>query len=437
MIAPALAELGHRFPASDDEALALALCAAAASCAQRGFDFVPRDRERAEHRRAVARLDALWGVVQATFTTTPLARAAVRAALPARGARRRREAQDHRRAVRVLHQRRPRATARSTASKPKSLQRAEVLCRDIHDPRCRAWVAIARGFAFQNEGLLKPASLRLRAGRGPVPQPLPATSPPSCARAGCCTRARWRMLGQFDELALLRAVDPRRDRVRGHDRRDAAAAVHRAAPAARRRHRAGGARARSAAKPCASEGIGLTQMMRLAAAQLALYRDDGAELARWPLAMAEVGRSPLLTIRVWRSDFMLGRARALLGASQLVAERSQGRARRAEKVIGERGADRARVPRRPRAAAARGAAPAARRDANGPARRSTRSSTTRTRAATAGWCWRARSCARASCSAENPARRWSARALQQLTHRGAKEPVRFARLYSPGFDDPG
>lgn len=312
VLTPALAELGLKFPASDTEALSVVV-ELLPELQRRGFAF-EENTDRELSPQTVARLDALWTLVQAMFTTTPiLAQVFVlhhlREAL---------EAGDKRRIVVGLCAyfiSIDVAYSSLGGKKPESLSQAEALCRDLYDPRCRAWVALARGFAFQNEGMLKPASLDFAQAEdlfhnhcGNVAAELRA-----CRLLYARSVA---LMGKLDEIGMLEQWI--RDAIECEDVTVVARLRLHLIP----RMLMDGEieqvqRALALPERVPEEGIGLTHLMRLiGGSQLALYLGDGSELANIAARMGAVGRSPLLVIRVWRSDFLLARARTLLAASE-------------------------------------------------------------------------------------------------------------------------
>ena len=156
VLTPALDELGLRFPEGERDALST-VAELLPQLRSRGFAFVPRTELELGPER-LSRLDAFWSLVQATFGTHPIVGQVLvlhhlREALDA--------GEKHRIIVGLCAYFVSVDLAYSMigGAKPRSLHEAEALCRDVDDPRCRAWVALARGFSFQHEGMLKPASL--------------------------------------------------------------------------------------------------------------------------------------------------------------------------------------------------------------------------------------------------------------------------------------
>jgi tetratricopeptide (TPR) repeat protein len=430
VMAPALNELGLKFPASDEEAL-LAVAKLLPELARRGFEFTPRT-ERELSPQVVARLDALWMLVQALFTTTPIKGQVfvMHHLLEALAAGEKRRIVV---ALCAFFISIDLAYSSMGGRKPRSLQQAEALCRDIYDPRCRAWLALARGFAFQSEGLLKPASLDFAQAEDLFHHH--CSNVPAELRACRLLYARAvALLGQLDDLAIF-----------DHWAREATECEDVIVATRLRLHLVPRmlmendveqvARVLDVDGPVQEEGLGLTHMMRLIAGTLhALYSGDTVELARLGNAMGEIGRSPLLTIRVWRSDFLLARARAFLGASQGQADREALLAR-TDKVLGaldklnlECHSDHVRLLRagvlHSRGEDARAIevldAILADADTGGDGR-------------TVLACARLRRGQLLGGDAGDALVRES---LHEIATRGAREPARFVRLYAPGFDDP-
>jgi eukaryotic-like serine/threonine-protein kinase len=429
-LTPALKDLGISFPESDRDALRMT-AELLPELQRRGFRFEPKtERELPAH--VVARLDALWTLVQAMVTTTPILAQPIvlRHLLDAL------EAGEKRRIVVGLCAffiSIDLAYSSVSGLKPKSLQQAEALCRDLYDPRCRAWVALARGFAFQHEGLLKPASLDFAQAEDLFHNHCSHVA----AEVRTCRLLYTRavsMMGQYDEIGVFEQWI--RDAIECEDTVVVARLRLHLVP----RWLMDGdveqvRRALETPEQVVEEGVGLTHLLHLlAAALLATYEGDGDAIARVADAMSALGRSPLLTIRVWRSDFLIGRARAYLAASQYVTDREPMLAG-AERILGalerlglECHADHVRLLR---------AGLHHVRNEREQALAVLESVLTDGDAAGDGRVVLA--CARVRKGQVLGGDAGSAlirQGLGELHGRGAKDPARFARLYTPGFDDP-
>jgi eukaryotic-like serine/threonine-protein kinase len=427
-LTPALAELGIRFPASDEEALELAR-PLFNQLRARGFDFVRRN-ESDLSKEVVNRLDALWGVIQATFTTRPML------AHPF-AARHLLEALDAGEKTRIVcglcayFVSVDLAYSNADGNKPKSLQQAELLSRDLSDPRCRAWLAMARAFAFQDEGLIKPASLDFAQAEELFRTRCQNVAPEMRSCRLLYARALV-MLGQFDELGVCEQWI--REALECEDMLVATRLRLYCIPRMLLEDDVAQAqRTLDLPDGLTADGVGLTKLFRLlAGAQLSLYCGDGAELERIATEMIAVRRSPLLGIRAWRSEFLLGLARALIGACAVAADReavlasAEQALAKAEKLSLECHADHARLLRaalyflRGEPDRARAAIDAILDDAD-----------------TGGDGRLVLACARIRRAKLEPGHAADAllrEGQHELALRGVKEPLKFVRLYAPGFD---
>jgi tetratricopeptide (TPR) repeat protein len=436
-LVPALNKIGIAFPRNADEALSLASKKHPAFDVG-GYDYVPRaESELSAAQRT--RLDALWDVVQATLATIPvvcqlMARQFLIEALAAG---------EKTRIARALaahfitndlsvSARTPLgSTNRTHGKRPESLQRAEMLVRDVADPHCHAWVALARGFAFQNEGLIKPALLHLEQAEDLLRNR--CTDGASALRTCRMLHARaLAMSGDLDDLARCELW------IREAAACDDVLLVTRLRLVACQRLLAeddvAGVEGRVEPPPeLQNEAFGLTGLLRFGVRiNLAAYRLDKKALLRLANKVDAIGRSPLVRTRLWCSDYQAMRARVLLAANRLLPEDAQALARVEDAI--ER-------------------MDALEMDCNADAVRLLRASLAHQRGNTeealaaldaivvesdaAGDSGIVRACARMGKGhllGGDAGATLLAEGERELHARGVKEPIRFARLYAPGFE---
>jgi serine/threonine protein kinase len=327
VLAPALEELGIGFPRSMTEAV-MAVRELLPKVKSRGFGFVAKtERELSADERV--RLDALFSVIQASYTSDlALCQVFVLRYLllaldsgePSRIAV----------ALAAFFIMLELGLSSYTGEKPKSLQLAEQVCRELDDPRAQAWVAMARAFAFRNQGLLKPASLDF-------------------ARAEELFRNRCR--NAAPELAVCRALYSRTLSLHG-ELEELGVCEQWIREAAECEDLVTLARLRMLLVPRLlmkddveqatrmltfptdlSDPLGMTKGFRLAARlSLALYRNDTASLLRTAAKFDAGVRSPLLALSILRSDHSICQARAHLAAN-IEAEDAEPGLLKAEEAI--------------------------------------------------------------------------------------------------------
>jgi tetratricopeptide (TPR) repeat protein len=335
VLEPPLRELGIELPRSSEEAVQQGLKLWPV-LRDRGFEFVPRAEAEVplEVRR---RLDTLWSVAQAILGGDPvLCQVFVLRFLL--------EALDAGERTRIIvglcayFITIDLAYSTVGGGKPRSLQRAEALCANVDDPRCKGWVAYARAFAFENQGLLKPASLDFALAEELFRTRCRDTVP---EMNGCRMLSAHvlGMLGQLDDLGLCEQWT--RDAM---DHEDAVVAA-RLRLLALPRLLADDEVTRAqqhllVSSELLGEPHGLTYLLHFnARAAVALYEHDEDALARTSQDAEQVNRSPLLAIRIWRSDYVIVRARILLATSRVSSEpqRLLDKAERVIDTIGEVG----------------------------------------------------------------------------------------------------
>jgi eukaryotic-like serine/threonine-protein kinase len=312
VLRPPLRELGIELPSSTQDALTQAF-ALWPVLRDRGYEFTPRsEAELTPQTRG--RLDALWSLVQTTLGSDPeLCQVfALRYLLEAL------DAGERTRIVTGLCANFitvDLAYSSVGGFKPRSLQRAEELCAGIEDPRCQGWLAFARAFAFENQGLLKPASLDYALAEELFRTRCRDVAPELNACRMLFAHVLG-MLGQLDDLGLCEqwtreaidredAVVAARMRLLLLPRLLAADDVERAQDHA------------VVSRELLGERRGLTALLHFnGRAYIALYQHDQAALARVAADVDAAMRSPLLVVRIWRSDHMIVRARLLLAASR-------------------------------------------------------------------------------------------------------------------------
>jgi eukaryotic-like serine/threonine-protein kinase len=312
VLRPPLRELGIELPNGAQDALTQAFDLWPVLRA-RGYEFTPRSEvELAPQTRA--RLDALWSLVQTTLGTDPeLCQVfALRFLLEAL------DAGERRRIVTGLCANFitvDLAYSSVGGFKPRSLQRAEELCAGIDDPRCQGWLAFARAFAFENQGLLKPASLDYALAEELFRTRCRDVAPELNACRMLFAHVLG-MLGQLDDLGLCEQWT--REAL---DREDAVVAARMRLLLLPRLLASGEvARAQEHAvvpRELLGERPGLTALLHFnGRAFVALYQHDREALAGVTADVDAAMRSPLLVVRIWRSDHMIVRARLLLAASR-------------------------------------------------------------------------------------------------------------------------
>ncbi len=430
VLTPALDELGLRFPEGDRDAL-LTVAELLPKLRERGFGFVQKTEDELGPER-LARLDSFWSLVQATFATNPI----IGQVLVLHYLREALDAGEKRRIIVGLCAfffSIDLAYSTIGGAKPRALQEAEALCRDVDDPRCRAWVALTRGFAFQHEGMLKPASLDFARAEELFHKHCVNVAPE--LRAARLLYARTLgLMGQLEELGVCDQwireslecedlVSATRLRLIIIPRLLLDGDVEQCE------------RALEVPDELRDEGVGITHLTWLIGGTLlANYRGDHAELEKLATAMRAVGRSPLLAIRVWRSDFAIARTRAFLGARggasepDTMLERAERGIAALEELALECHADHVRLLRaalhhqRGESELACAALDAILSDADmgGDGPMILACARLRKGQITGG---------EAGAALVNEGK-------QELTLRGVKDPVRFARLYAPGFGDP-
>jgi tetratricopeptide (TPR) repeat protein len=317
LLTSGLAVFGITFPQSIEEALVRGQ-KLRPRLEQGGFEFATRmEADLSSQQRE--RLNALWEVVQATLAGYPLVcqlfvRQYLIAALDS-GARSRIVL-----GLCAYFMTVDIRLAWIDGRRPESLQRAETLCRDVADPHCHAWIAVARAFACQNEGLIKPAILHLEQATDLLR---------SRCREGAALQRTCRMLharalamsGDLDDLARCELW------IREADDCDDLVLVTRLRLIASQRLLAeddiAGVETRlEAPVELQSEGFGLTGLLRFASRiNLATYQLDGQALLRLARKVDAIYGSPLIGTRLWSGDYQTMRARLLLAASLFSPER--------------------------------------------------------------------------------------------------------------------
>jgi len=431
VLRPPLRELGIELPHSTQDALKQAFDLWPV-LRQRGYEFTPRSEAELAPQTRV-RLDALWSLVQTTLGSDPeLCQVfALRYLLEAL------DAGERTRIVTGLCANFitvDLAYAAVGGFKPRSLQRAEELCAGIDDPRCQGWLAFARAFAFENQGLLKPASLDYALAEELFRTRCRDVAPELSACRMLFAHVLG-MLGQLDDLGLCEQWTRE-----AMDREDAVVAARMRLLLLPRLLAADDvARAQDhavVARELLGERHGLTALLYFnGRACIALYQHDQEALARVAADVDAAMRSPLLVVRIWRSDHLIVRARLLLAASRS-AEQPElllAKVEKAVEAIGEIGlechVDHARML---------SAAIAARRGHKALAIEAL--DTILADADMVGDSRILLACARLR-RGQLVGGELGAALVQQgeraLAAHGVKDPKRFARVYSPGFDDAG
>jgi tetratricopeptide (TPR) repeat protein len=423
-----LAQIGIAFPQSIEEGLVRGQ-KLRPRLEQGGFEFVAKlDADLSSEQRV--RLDALWSVVEATLAGYPLVcqlfvRMYLVEAL---------EAGEKSRIVLGLAAYFMTIDIRLAwidGKRPESLQRAEVLSRDVTDPHCHAWIGVARAFAFQNEGLIRPAILHLEQAA----DLLRTRCRDGAALQRSCLMLHARALamsGDLDDLARCEMW------IRDATERDDLVLATRLRLIASQRLLAeddvAGVERRLEAPPeLRSEGFGLTGLLRFAARiSLATYQLDSQALLRLARKVDSIADSPLIGTRLWSGDFQTMRARLLLAVnrsspdSEAVLARAENAIRTLERLDMECHADYVRILRaslahqRGQTQEVLGLLDTILTDDDGGAGESVM----------------VRACARMSKGHLLGGESGSALIAdgeRELRARGVKDPLRFARLYAPGF----
>jgi len=318
--------------------------------------------------------------------------------------------------------------------KPKSLQRAEGLCQKLDDPRCQGWLAFARAFAFQNQGMLKPAALDFALAEELFRTRCRDVAPELSACRMLFAHVKW-MMEQLEELGVCGQWI--RDAM---EREDIMVATRlRLIMLPRLLAEDDVSRARRllvVPEELRSGGQSLTDLLSFnAQTSFALYQDDPDALHEAQVASALLDASPLLVVRIWRTDQLLQRARLLLASSTRDADPSTALAG-AEKALDgleelglECHVDSARVLR---------AALAYRRGSRTLALELLDALLLDADTQVEGR--HLLSCARlrkGQLLGGEAGRELVADAVRVLSRRGVKEPLHFARIYAPGFEDVG
>jgi hypothetical protein len=195
------------------------------------------------------------------------------------------------------------------------LQQAQALARDTQDPRLEAWISFARAFSFQNDGLLKPASLDFARAedlfRNRCRNVMPELN--ACRMLYARTLV---MLGQVDDHGQterwLREAAQCEDPV---------AVARLQLIAVPRRLLLGdlpqAERGLEMPAELHDNPLGLTRLLALSArAWLAHHRDDRTTLGELADESESMSRSPLFIVPVWQADHQVLRARTLLALSR-------------------------------------------------------------------------------------------------------------------------
>ncbi len=316
--------------------------------------------------------------------------------------------------------------------KAQSLQQAEALLRETEDPRCQAWVAFARGFAFLHDGLLKPASLDLARAEALLSGRCTDVGPELsvCRILYARTLA---LLGQTDELDVCEGWI--REAAECEDSFAVAKLRMLLVPRALVHDDVEQVRAALRLPPeLPNAPLGLIRVLHLSSRlHLALYVDDREEQRRVAEEMAAVARSPLFAVRIWRSDYLIRCARAHLAASRGAAEpeavlgRAEDAIARIEKLALDCHADHAHLLR---------AALEHRRGRDPEALASL--DAILAEADMGGESSLVRACARL-CKGRllggDTGEALARDAEAELESAGAKDPLRLARIYAPGFEE--
>jgi tRNA A-37 threonylcarbamoyl transferase component Bud32/tetratricopeptide (TPR) repeat protein len=430
VLSPALAHLGIDFPRNGVDAVTASIQLRAV-LQKRGVGFVRR-AERDLPAAVRQRLDALWSVVQATFAADPIICQVfvVRHLLDAL------EAGEQTRIVVGLCAYFiivDFSYSSFGGVKPRSLQQAEVLQRDLDDPRCEAWVELARAYAFQSEGLLKPAGEHFARAEDLFRNHCRDVAPELNA-CRILTARTLVHLNQLEELAVCERWI--REAAECEDALTVAKLRMICVPRALMLDDVEQAeRALELPPGLPNDRLGLTRLLLLSSRlHVALYRGDAVLQHSVADKMDDAARSPLLGVRVWRSEHLISRARARLAASKNAPDpeplltRAEQAIVKLEALALECHADHVRLLR---------ASLAHRRGRNDEA--VALLDTILADADMGGESSLIRVCARL-CKGRllgtegEPLVR---QAQDELASRGVKNPQRFARIYAPGFDESG
>jgi serine/threonine protein kinase/tetratricopeptide (TPR) repeat protein len=319
IISPTLAELGMVFP-EDAKAALEGTAKLMPKIQERGLELKPKRRADIPVK-ALERVDAIWSVVQATFSASPVAAQAftLHHLLEALEVGERTRVIIGMCAYFITVDL---AFSSLAGNKPKTLQAAEALARDVDDPRCQAWVEFARAFAYHNDGMLKPAALAFAQALQSFRDRCTNVTPE--LRACQMLNARVLVqLGQLEELTVcegwIREADDSDDLLTATRLR--LAIVPRMLlddDMERANH------AVSVPTDVHSDPNDLTHILiMLARTSLALYVDSHDDHVRALEIQDKLRKSPLFGIRIWRADSTLARARLLLAAARHEANRSE------------------------------------------------------------------------------------------------------------------
>ena len=427
IIAPTLAELGMSFP-EDHKAALDATAKLLPKLQERGLEL--KAKRRAEiPAKTLERIDAMWAVVQATFAASPVAAQAftLQHLLEAL------EAGERTRVIVGLCAyfiTVDLAFSSLAGHKPKTLQAAEGFARDLDDPRCQGWVAFARAFVYHNDGMLKPAALEFAQALQTFRDRCTNVTPE--LRACQMLNARVMVqLGQLEELSIcegwIREADDSDDLLTATRLRLAIVPrmlleddVDRAKQAV------------AAPIEVHSDPNDLTHILiMLASTSLSLYNDLHHELVATLAHQDTLRKSPLFGIRIWRADSTLARIRLLLATARHEANRADrlADAERAllamDKVALESHVDHIRMLRAG-LAYLRGQHDEALRWLDTILSDADMGGESRVIRACAMW-------RKGELLGAEAGQELIRQGEQDLRSRGAKDPARFARIYSPGF----
>jgi hypothetical protein len=427
-IAPTMEELGVAFPKNGAEALE-ATRKLLPKLKERGLEFKPKRRAEIS-AKTLERVDALWSVVQATFSTNPIVAQsfALQHLLDAFDAGERSRVVvglcacfiNFELAVSVL-----------AGNKPKTLQAAESLAREGNDARSEGWIAFARAFSYLNDGLLKPAALEF----GNAQQTFRDRCTNVTPELRACQMLHARVLvklGQLEDLGAaegwIRDADDNEDVLTASRLRLTIATRMLLDDDVERVQNA-----LNVPEHVVSDPLDLSQLLiMLASTSLALYQDDVDGAARALQMQESIRRSPLFGIRLWRGESMNARLRLLLATARHHTERAE-KLTAVEHVLSaidklqlECDVDQARIGR---AALAhlRGDRDKALYWLDAILSDADMGGDSRFIRCCAAW-------RKGELMGGEAGATLIRQAEQELRQRGAKDPVRFARMYSPGFD---
>ncbi|MDH5672501.1 MAG: protein kinase [Myxococcales bacterium] len=312
VLEPTLEALSLEIP-KDAEGILRVVARELEALGRRGLDFVRRSPAELPGP-AVDRVDALWSLVQGTISSNQFLSQVF-------GVRHLIEALDLGDPGRIVvglcahFVMLEKPTSSVSKTEPRALALAESINKELSDPRCRAWIAFARGFGYQSDGLLKPGALEFGQAEEMFRNRCRDTT--AELRASRMLYARLLvMLAETDGLSVCeqwaREADQNEDPLTATRLRLIGVTRYLMDDDVERVRRA-----LEVPEAMRTRDVDLTELLSFSGSvNLALYEDDPAAAVALVPESERLGGSPLLIVGLWGSDHAANCARIFLHASR-------------------------------------------------------------------------------------------------------------------------